>query len=53
VLPGSFVETTVRQIEMDRRYGYATKLDRSSEFIAELRAFGRERGAAFLDRLPD
>ncbi len=53
VFPGSFVETTVRRIEMDRRYGYATKLDRSSEFIAELRAFGRERGAAFLYRLPD
>jgi NTE family protein len=47
-LPESeFSQTEIHRIEMGRRYGYATKVDRDPEFIAELIELGRERAAAF------
>ncbi|RXK51132.1 patatin-like phospholipase family protein [Halorientalis pallida] len=48
-LPESeFSHTEIHRIEMGRRYGYATKVDRDPDFIAELMELGRGRAEEFL-----
>jgi NTE family protein len=44
-----FAETEVHRIEMGRRYGVSTKVDRSADFVAELMDLGRERAREFLE----
>jgi NTE family protein len=44
-----FTHTEIRRIETGTRYDCATKLDRSPDFLAELRELGHERAGLFLD----
>lgn len=47
-----FKPVDIRFIALERELDYASKLDRSPGFIADLMAEGRRQGAAFLQRLP-
>jgi len=46
--PDKFSHTTVRRIQMGRRYHCTTKLDRSPAFIGELLELGESQAEAFL-----
>ena len=43
-----FVQTEIRRIEMGKRFHCSTKVDRSPEFLDELRALGTQRAREFL-----
>lgn len=42
-----FTHTTVRRIQMDKRFGSSTKFDRDPAFIRELMELGRDRAQEF------
>ncbi|AQL42539.1 patatin [Halorientalis sp. IM1011] len=44
-----FRETAVHQLGLPDEFSYASKLDRSPEFVEEMIELGRERAEAFLD----
>lgn len=47
-LPEKFVHTDIRRIELGRRLGYPSKLDRRWEFVRDLIEAGERRAASFL-----
>jgi len=50
-LPDSdFQHVKIRRIELDRELSYATKLNRDSEFLANLTELGRDAASEFCDR---
>lgn len=52
-LPEKFVHTEIRRIELGRRLGYSSKLDRSPSFLEGLIERGENRAAEFLASLPE
>jgi NTE family protein len=48
-----FTKTSIRRIQMGKRYHCSTKVDRDPDFLNELQALGRRRAREFFDERPE